>query len=415
MQPNRLCSALLLGLAVMAAALVLATDASANGREKVIHTFQSLPAINPSSTLTLDSSGNLYGTTSGAFQSRGTVFKLTHIPNGTWRYSSLYVFKGAPKDGTYPQGALTFDAAGNLYGTTTNGGANNEGTVFELTPTSNGGWNESVLYSFGAYSGDGIQPQAGVIFDAVGNLYGTTAQGGSGPFGAVFKLTPAAGSWTESLIYEFGNEFSGDGGIPAAPLVWDAFGNLYGTTEGGGQYGGGTVFELTPLDGAWTETIIHSFGFGDDGITPIAAVTFDNSGNLYGTASEGGGSENGGIVFELSLSSGGNWTETLVHQFHPRQGDGGQPYGPVVFNVAGELGGTTFAGGSGYGTVFRLTPTPTGWTESGRYSFTGGSDGSEPLEGLILDSKGNAYGTTHYGGNGTGVSGYGVVFKIIIP
>src|ERR1019366_3869042 len=210
---------------------------------------------------------------------------------------------------------------------------------FELTPGADGSWIEKVLYSFRNYP-DGSLPGC-LIIDAAGNLYGTTWQGGANNVGTVFELTSGpGGSWTEKLLHSFGNYPDGSG--PNSSLVFDAAGNLYGTTYNGGQNGMGTVFELTPDgSGGWTERVLHHFT-NADGAVPYAGLTFDGAGNLYGTTSLGG-SDNNGTVFELTPTVGGSWTETVLHSFRSDGADGSQPVAGLVL-VAGNLSGTTYQG-----------------------------------------------------------------------
>ena len=218
------------------------------------------------------------------------VFELTPAAGGTWTEKVLYSFSGGT-DGDQPAAGLIFDAAGNLYGTTYVGGTSDNGTVFELTPAGGGTWTERVLYNFNGTGG--AIPQAGLIFDAAGNLYGTTFAGGTYNLGTVFELTPAGGgTWTEQVLHNFGN--GTDGGGPWAGLIFDAAGNLYGTTRYGGSYGGGTVFRLN----AQGETLLYSFS-GADGANPIAGLVLDAAGNLYGTTYLGGASSQG-TAFEIT-------------------------------------------------------------------------------------------------------------------
>ena len=202
-------------------------------------------------------------------------------------------------DGVIPFAGLIFDTAGNLYGTTALGGDHGDGTVFELTPLEGGGWTEKKLHNFYKNGTDGFYPEAGLIFDAAGNLYGTTSWGGDHRAGTVFEMMPnGSGGWTEKVLYSFGN--GTDGAYLYAGLIFDTAGNLYGTTSGGGDYGGGTVFELTPQEGGgWTEKKLHNFYYGTDGSGPFASLIFDAEGNLYGTTTYGG-SHNGGTVFEIT-------------------------------------------------------------------------------------------------------------------
>jgi uncharacterized repeat protein (TIGR03803 family) len=322
------------------------------------------------------------------------------LPAAAWMEKVLHNFNNNGTDGYYPRASLISDAAGNLYGTTIYGSTYGWGTVFELTPTTGGGWTEQVLHSFGNGT-DGGEPRASLIFDAAGNLYGTTYGGGIychsiGGCGTVFELTlTAGGNWTEAVLYNFGS-FTDDGYEPSASLIFDAAGNLYGTTQFGGIHGWGTVFELTPTGGGgWSEQVLLNFGTG--GAFPQAGLIFDAAGNLYGTTSEGG--TNIGTVFELTPNVGGGWTETVLHNFGSGT-DGSYPYAGLIFDAAGNLYGTTQYGGTynscsgGCGTVFELTPTAGGkWTEQVLLNFNG-TGGANPYAGLIFDAAGHLYGTT---------------------
>jgi uncharacterized repeat protein (TIGR03803 family) len=275
---------------------------------------------------------------------------------GGWVEKVLHSFSNDGKDGQAPYAGLIFDAAGNLYGTTAHGGNGSCsispysgcGTVFELTLKS-GGWGEKILHNFGAGAPDGVNPEAGLIFDAAGNLYGTTNEGGDHFSGTAFELTPKSGGWAETILYAFDS-----GGEPSiAGLIFDAAGNLYGTTSGGGTYSSGEVFELTPKSGGWAETILHPFGNLTDGSNPRAGLILDAAGNLYGTT-DGGGAAGGGIAFELTPAGGGIWTETILLNgttagcfFH----------GGLIRNASGNLYGTTsLCGAYGDGVVFEITP-----------------------------------------------------------
>lgn len=386
-------------------------------------TLYSFPGTNAASSLVLGADGNLYGTTYGGIGSCsstgcGTVFELMRTSSG-WQEIVLYNFTGQA-DGANPDG-LTFDAAGNLYGTARHGGIVNTncsglscGVVFELTPSSSG-WNETVLYSFTGVS-DGSNPFAGVVFDNAGNLYGTTYYGGNGgcsvgsaqtSCGTVFELTPSSTGWTESVLYRFTG--GADGANPAAPLILDGAGNLYGTTYLGGNSGsqciGGTtsgtcgvVFELARVAGNWTEIVLHRFSSnGPDikkGTNPLTGLTFDALGNLYGTTELSGGFGDGydGVVFELTKTSTG-WKESVLHRFTGGS-DGAYPGTGVILDSSGNVYTSTEEGGScsiltaGCGTVLELRNEPAGWRETVLYDFTGGSGASC----LISDSVGNFYG-----------------------
>jgi len=326
-----------------------------------------------------------------------------------WKETLLYSFAGG-SDGAQPKGKLLMDTMGNLYGTTSLGGIGNGygyGTVFELTPSVGGGWTERVIYAFG---GNDVNPWDGLIMDAAGNLYGTTTWGGQG-YGSLFELSPAAdGRWTEAYSWSFNYESQ----FPTAGLVMDASGNLYGTTVGGGNpYGTfyGTVFELYYVDGFRNVYTLYTFTGGSDGNAPYGGLVFDAAGNLYGTTAQGG--EGNGVVFELSPVTGGGWSETVIHNFDGRKG--AEPYSTLVFDAAGNLYGTTTYGGgeNGHGTVFELMPSLGGtWTEKVLHVFDF-TDGSQPYDGLILDSAGNLYGTTQSGAVAGCKYECGTVFEII--
>jgi uncharacterized repeat protein (TIGR03803 family) len=388
-------------------------------QEKLLHSFKnnSKDGHSPYAGLIFDASGNLYGTTElGGAYGYGTVFELTPKAGGGWTETVLHNF-GNGADGAILYSGLIADASGNLYGTTYFGGAYFYGTVFELTPANGGNWTEKILHSFDPNGTDGYSPVAGLIADAAGNLYSTTQHGGAYGAGTVYELTPnAGGSWEEKILHNFSNNGT-DGYEPFAGLIFDAAGNLYGTTYYGGAYGvsgnytGGTVFELTPAAGGiWTETVLHNFNDnGTDGNNPEADLIFDATGNLYGTTFEGG-VYGYGTVFELTPAEGGIWTETERHSFG-NGADGEHPTGGVIIDAAGNLyGSTTFGGPFGYGTVFELTPQGgEGRTEKILHSFNStDTDGAEPTAGLIFDAAGNLYGTT----TGGGVHHSGTVFEI---
>jgi len=397
--------------------------------EKVLHSFGGTDGSLPCSGLTGDAAGNLYGTTcAGGTYNDGTVFELKPTVGGGWTEKVLHNFNNNGADGYLPEAGLTFDAAGNLYGTTLMGGTYNYGTVFELIPSPNaaGGWTEKVLHNFNKNGADGYEPWASLIFDAVGNLYGTSGAGGTYNDGTVFRLRPTpGGGWTEQVLHSF-NWNGTDGYEPFASLILDAAGNLYGMTFYGGHYGVGTVFELTPSPNAagWTEQVLHSFNSnGEDGFYPwLDGLIFDATGNLYGTTYAGGAyyscsSLGCGTVFELTPTGGGGWTEQVLHSFGNGT-DGASPHAAgLIFDAAGNLYGTTYGGGSysscgslGCGTVFELTPSGGGgWTEQVLHNFDwNGMDGIVPSAGLISDAAGNLYGTTVNGGTSDG----GTVFEL---
>lgn len=408
-----------LSVGFMAVALVTLTVFFSAARaiaqqEKILHSFNTNTAdgINPRGNLIFDSSGNLYGTTvAGGAYGYGTVFELTPKPGGGWAERVLHNF-GSGSDGMTPEAGLTLDASGNLYGVASAGGTHYGGMVFELVRAAR--WTEKVLHQFGAGIQDGISPIGGLIFDAAGNLYGTTFKGGSKGTGTAFELSPVAGgSWKENVLHSFGS-VANDGLYPPAGLILDAFGNLYGTTwEGGANYSFGTVFELTLSSGGmWTETILHNFNHdGIDAYYPFAGLVFDTFGDLYGT-SAAGGANGGGAVFELMPAVGGAWTETVLHSFVISGVDGQEPSTSLILDDAGNIYGTTIAGSTfDAGIAFELTPGTGGkWSETILYNFDpgNGKDGYEPYSALVFDARGNLYGTTYQGGS----YGGGTLFEI---
>jgi uncharacterized repeat protein (TIGR03803 family) len=393
----------------------------------------------PYGGLVSDGAGNFYGTTNGGgistcsqYVSCGTAFKMTLGQDGSWTESVIYKFKGG-SDGAFPSGSLIFDAAGNLYGTTTGGGMGS-GTVFELSPAQDGTWTERVIYSFDG-DAQGGNP-TGVVFDSAGNLYGTNQYGPAPTYsGAVFELTPSQnGEWTENTLYAF---LGGQDGAYPNGIALDAEDNLYGSTiQGGviqngfgcGQQGCGTVFELTRSEGgSWTKAVLYAFNNGLDGGYPSSGVVFDAAGNLYGEASVGGSLAcpfiGCGVVYSLTPDLG-NWKFSVAHTFNGLNGSKGQyPGGGLVFDSAGNLYGTTGDGGGGgstacgdfgCGTIFKLSPKAGGGFTFSLIGAFNGTDGSYPGAGVIVDAAGNLYGTAEEGGdlNCFAPYGCGVVFEI---
>ena len=322
----------------------------------VIHEFKGPDGAEPFSSLIFDSSGNLYGTTDqGGAHNFGTVFELS--PSGSnWKEKLLYSFGDSSDDVMFPSSALTWDARGNLYGTAVNGGYGNAGGVFELRRVGNQ-WKERVIDGFTG-NHDGEYPSSSLVADSAGNLYGTATWGGLYNQGVVYELTPSSdGRWTETVLYNFPGGVLG--GNPFSGVILDAAGNLYGTTVGGGFYtcgnaNCGTVFKLKRSGGNWSLRVLHSFD-GTDGDAPFyAGLTFDSAGNLYGTTTAGG-QDGYGVVFKLS-QSGNRWTETRLHSFDGK--DGANPDGGLILDQQGRLYGTTTLGGGiqSFGVVFRITP-----------------------------------------------------------
>jgi uncharacterized repeat protein (TIGR03803 family) len=369
----------------------LTPNKSGSWTETILHQFgtSSGDGAGPQGSLVFDKQGNLYGTTSSGgvhLDDEGTVFKLTPTKSGDWTETIIHNFDCiSGNDGCVPHSNLVFDGAGNLYGTTTKGGGgtnstfceNGCGTAFKLAPNGDGSWTESLIHAFpkgGGGTPDGQNPDAGLIIDKAGNLYGTTFFGGPNDQGIVYKLAPTkGGGWKESILFRFhGLEHATGGANPYGGLVMDKIGNLYGTTVGGGDavLQSGVVFKLTPTQkGGWKETVIHNFPTPryHDGELPYTGLLIDASGSLYGAALAGGGKQ-----------------EPNCQDF------------------------------DGCGVVYKLAPTRSGgWKESILYAFQGGSDGSVPQDDrLVMDASGHLYGTTFAGGTISNAVANGVVFEV---
>ncbi len=350
-------------LVLISAALVLAASASAIPKEKVLHSFACTP------------------------------------------------------DACAPQATVVLNRHGHLYGTTSGGGGAGHGAVYELTRTSSR-WTESVIYGF--TGSGGYNPNAPVIVDRAGNLYGAAAAGGTHDEGTAFELSPDSNGWAETTLYDFCSRGSGyctDGEDPWAGLVLDETGNVYGVTREGGLYGGGIAFELTPGSNGWTENILYSFcakfvQFCNDGVQPYFAPIRDANGNLFGTT-EYGGIANFGIAFEILPMAGGGWKERVLHSFQGHgKDDGSLPYGGLVFDHSGNLYGTTTEGGpTGQGTVFKLSPASHDrWKETILYSFPNIQNGGYPQGTLAIDKSGALYGIAGGGGGCGGTCG--LIYKL---
>lgn len=379
----------------------------------VIHSFSGLDGANPRAGLTIDGAGNLYGITNGGGAGYGMVFKVTE-KNSAWLLNPLYKFTGG-SDGAGSRSRVTFGRDGRLYGATIGGGVGcggtGCGTVFALQPlptackTALCYWSKTPLYTFTGGT-DGALPYADLTFDQAGNIYGGAYRGGNG-VGVIYELSRSQ-DWAESVLYAFtgGN----DGNSPLGGVIFDGVGNLYGTTVFGGPSQDGVVFQLTHSGSGWTENTLYSFQGGLDGSLPVAGVILDTPGNLYG-ASQQGGSGGGGVVFELPNNV---WNFTGLNSLSGN-GECG-PQASLVMDQAGNLYGTTYCDGMfGFGSVFELTPSDGGqWMYHSLYNFMGGQDGANSWSTLVFDRNGNIYGTAENGGifNTACPGGCGVVFKI---
>jgi uncharacterized repeat protein (TIGR03803 family) len=389
----------LVSLSQLLAMLILASaGAFAGPGENTLYTFSGgADGAWPDAGVIVGPDGAFYGVTQyGGANTFGTVFRVAQNSDGTWSETVIYNFTDT-NDGAGPIGQIAFDAAGNIYGTTAFGKPYEVGTVFELTPGEDGTYSSTLLYAFTG-GADGKQPLGGVVLDKAGNIYGTTQLGGAFEYGVLFEVSPSAdGTWTENVIHSFGSS-SADGIDPESNLLIDANGNLYGVAPGGGDgtYSSGVVFEFSPSsNGTWTENILYAFDGKADGGGPNA-ITFDKSGNIYGTAAGGGvkgmNCPSGcGTIFRLTRSSGGNWPFTRPYAFPGTSGY--QPNG-IVFDSAGNIYGTTVSSYPDFGSVFELKRGSAGqrWTYSMLYDFGTVAGGIEPT-GLIIH-QGNLYGTT---------------------
>ena len=396
---------------VVGVCLVLSSINMALAQATILHSFNGSDENDgnePVGPVAFDAGGNLYGTTfNGGTTGWGTIFKLTPGASG-WSETIFFNFNG--QEAAWPTSPLTFDSVGDVYGSTFFGGLLNDGTVFEINST---GGEFTALHDFGPLAHDGTNPRSGVIFDKLGNAYGTSTGGGKYGNGTVFQLSPiAGGGWKEKILHSFNDT---DGWQPSPGLVIDDAGNLYGTTGFGGSSsacdsGCGVVYEVSPNgDGEFSEKVLFNFN-NKNGANPFTALTIDGEGNLYGMTSAGG-PYNWGGVFELSHKSG-TWKMKVLHNFNSNGVDGNSPFGVLARDSAGNLYGATGYGGAyGVGTVFELSPQKGGlWQETILYNFnSAGGGGYSPGSGPVLDHAGNLYGTTENGGT----YGGGTVYEIM--
>jgi len=406
----------MVAIAVVFALLPFLTQRSMAQTFQVIYSFTNGRDGAYPQALIKDRTGNLYGTTSGGGAGHGTVFKFTRgslapLYNFTRTGSGLFAF---------PRHYLVFGPDGNLYGTEKYGGLGS-GSVFNLRPPATFCptvlclWTQTVLYRFTG-GNDGADPAGQLSFDRAGNIYGTTLLGGTGvdcnpePCGVAYKLTPVRGTWTQSVIHNFTGD---DGAYPTSGVILDQGGNLYGSALGGGNSVAGTVFELMPSGSGWDYSAIYNFQSGDDGQYPYGNLILDGSGNLYGSTGWPGAFGNGGAGTIFALSpSGDAWSFDLLYSFAGPPAPNTPDFVSLVSDGAGNLFGTTFfLGAYGNGSIFKLSSGISGWTYTVLHDFcsTGPpcSDGANPAS-IVLDSEGNLYGIASAGG----AHGVGVIWKI---
>jgi uncharacterized repeat protein (TIGR03803 family) len=357
--------------------------------------------------LETDSAGNIYGTTVlGGDFGGGTVFQLSPTATG-WVHTVLYSFTGGA-DGGEPYKGVTIDSEGNLYGTAVTGGSGSCeggcGVAYKLT-NSEGTWTQTVIHAFTG-GDDGSGPGARLTVDRRGNVYGMAPTAGAYGSGTIYKIHQSdSGDWILKVIHAFTG--GADGGTGSAGRMVLRHNQLYGAATTGGTYGSGIVFELTPKGvqegveesvGEWHFRTIYSFRGQPDGVFPYGALLFDASGNIYGTTYYGG--DNGiGTVYKLSPQPIGEWDENVLYSFQDAP-DGNSPISNLVFGGGGDLYGTTSEGGLGSGVIFKLSPASGDqWTETVVHSFQGPPDGGFSYNGMVVDRFGNFYGATVHGGD----------------
>jgi uncharacterized repeat protein (TIGR03803 family) len=415
--PNRFSWGALAALSVVAILLLPSAQAQTF---TVLHAFSGGgDGANPDSGVTLDNADNIYGTTfEGGFthgscsSGCGTVFKLTQS-DGHPVLHTIYAFQGPSQDGSEPGASMVFGPDGALYGTTVSGGMGDIGTVYRLAPQPSlcrnisCSWIES-HYSFPRGDMDGGPPSPGaLIFDSLGNMYGTASFGGAGDCGLVYEMSLRGGTWTQTALYNFEEPTSCE---PFGGVIFDASGNLYGTTTRGGPADRGTIYQLTPHGITWSETVLYDFTGHEDGGYPQAGLISDGNGGFYGAASQS--TPGGGTIFHLA-QSGGAWNFNVIFSL---PGNGTGVLRDLTMDAAGNLYGATYTGGAfGRGSIIKLAPSNGGWTYTDLQDFDGGFDGAEPACNIAIDASGRLYGTAFYGaagGNNCPEEGCGVVWRI---
>jgi uncharacterized repeat protein (TIGR03803 family) len=336
----------------VAAVFKLTPSGSESWTESLIYSFLNFSNY-PGPNIVFDASGNLYGSFASA-GSCGAIYQLTPGSGGIWTEATIFSFTDSADQGCYPANLIFDPSTGRLYGETQIGGAFNGGAVFALEPAAGGVWNFNLIYSFGSATA-GDAPTGPLTLDSSGSLYGTTLYGGSYSGGTVYKLSYGMDGWTETTLYNFTGGYNGNSA--GSGVIFDGLGNLYGTTnEPGGGDDVGNVYKLTPTKGEWVIHVIHTFTGGPDGGDPSGyQLAIDGAGNLYGTTARGG-LYNYGAVFRLVPSTGGRWRETVLHAF-TNGADGGSPYTVIILGSSGNLYGTAYNGGTyGYGVAFEIRP-----------------------------------------------------------
>ena len=390
--------------------------------ESTIYSFTQHESFWPEGGLVEDAGGNLYGTTvGGGTYGTGTVYELSPPAKGstTWKQTVLYNFQPWGTTGYTPSSELAIDTKGDLFGVTWAGGDArcHCGVLYELVPPAKAGaaWTHLVLHAFTNTANDGRLPNAPPVLSS-STIYGVTQQGGQYDSGIVYKFVPGKSGGTYSVLYSFGG--NNDASWPNGPVLLDSSGSLYGVTSLGGAFNSGAVYKLSPPQstGPWTESILFPFGGGSQssGITPVGNLLFDSLGNLYGVAESGGASQLG-VAYELSPTTG-SWTQYVLFNFSKTAGSA--PLAGMTWNPNGSLYGTTSAGGSHtHGTVFQLTPPTSGgglWTETLLQQFTYANNGGLPSARVLRDATtGYLYGTTYNGGGGGCDGDCGVDYQII--
>lgn len=403
---NRLSLSLRLPLVMIAfaSALLLAQSVSAQTFQ-VLHDFTGhLDGGTPPYTLVQDSAGRFYGTAAqGGVNGNGVVFRFQR-QNSNWILTPLYPF--SDQDGQ-PGWGVTLAPDGTIYTVASYasvlGGPCGTAIHTHPSPTNPPAvpayWKETALRTY-VKSQEGC-PTGNLLLDSAGNLYGVTQSGGPNGWGSVFELTNNGGTWTETILYAF--QGGDDGGAPYSGLIMDSAGNLYGTASAAGANRQGVVFELKHSGGSWTEQVLYTFQGGNDGGQPVAGLIFDGAGNLYG-ATASWGANGGGVIFKMT-PSGGTWTYSVLASLTGSDG----PVASLTMDASGNLYGTAFMDGPDqYGSVFKLTRSGENWTYSDLHDFTGGADGGYPGGGVVLDASGNLYGTAVLGG----ANNLGVLYEI---